>query len=142
MNKTKVIVNGNVEILEKRLSHFNGKQKMIVEFISTYYKKGSLMIKRTKGIYWVGKVYKSTSDTLKESPYQSVVKNKIKQHTNGNYYLELHTIRNYLPIETTYTINGVVVDKETYNSLLPPSKVNAKPKKYFIVKAENVISIQ
>ena len=100
------------------------------------------MVKRTKGIYWVGKVYKSTSDTLQPSPYQSVVKNKIKQHTNGNFYLELHTIRNYLPIEITYTINGEIVDKETYNSMLPPSKVNSTPKTYFIVKAENVISIQ
>lgn len=143
MNKKTIKINGNVELLEKRMAHFTRPQKMEIEYISTYSKKGVLMIKHTIGVYMVGKPYKSLNGELEvnDSPYTSVVSNKIKKHNNGKYYLELHTMKNQKSV-SDYTINGELVDKETYMSMLPPSKRNATPKKYFIVKAENIISVR
>ena len=142
MNKKVVKINGSVELLKKRMEHFKKPQAMEIEYISTFKKKGVLMVKHTIGVFKVGKPYKSLKNDLTfESPYTSVVESKIKQHSNGNYYLELHTMRNHSP-KSDYTINGELVDKETYMSMLPPSKRNQSKVDYFIVKAENVISVR
>lgn len=143
MNKKVVKINGDQERLVKRMKRFKWAQKMFIEFISVYTKNGIVAIKKTGGYYKVGKPYKAINgQEPSNSVYESVVENKVKQHkANGKMYLELHTIRNNYP-ESIYTINGEVVDKEQYESILPPSKRNAKKVNYFIVKAENVISVR
>lgn len=68
---------------------------------------------------------------------KAIIENTLYQTSKGNLLVQLATT--HIKAKSTYKINGVEVDKATYETMVKPSNSGAKV--VFRVKLENLISL-
>jgi hypothetical protein len=90
---------------------------------------------KTKAKRQQGMVARATSNGGK-----TILKDIVYQASNGNMLVSMKTTNNpnHKP-KTTYIVNGVIVDKATYETMVKPSSYNDSG--VFTIKLENLLEL-